>query len=368
MKIGVPKEIKNHEHRIALTPTGVAALIADGHQVVIEQGAGVDSGFDDAAFAKAGAELVICGADAWAVDLVVKVKEPQRSEYPFLRPGLTLFTYLHLAADAALASILMRRDVFAIAYETVQKQDGSLPLLAPMSRVAGRVAVQLGARFLQKENGTPWPGKGILTGSIEGGQQACAVILGAGNVGLNAADALVGLGAKVVVLEKNSAYVHVLESRLDKRITLQLFSEEALHRALPVCDLLIGAALVPGEHAPRLLNRDDLRRMAPGSVFVDVSIDQGGIAETSHPTSYDEPVYLEEGVLHCCLPNLPGAVPRTSTHALTDATLPYVRKLAQGVQTACANNPELACGVNICDGSIVHAGLARSLSTLIDGE
>ena len=365
MKIGIPKEIKNHEHRVALTPDGVALLVGEGHQVLVQSGAGVDSGFTDAAYDTAGAELCADPADARAADLVVKVKEPQQSEYPFLRADLTLFTYLHLAADVELAQELLRNKVCAIAYETVQMNDGSLPLLAPMSRVAGRVAVQLAARFLQKENGTTYPGKGVLAGCIQGARPARAVILGAGNVGLNAADALVGLGAAVTVLEKNADYLNILKSELDPRIDLQLFTEERLHRALPACDMLIGAALVPGEHAPRLLSRHDLGRMSAGSVFVDVSIDQGGIAETSRVTGYDEPVYVEEGVLHCCLPNLPGAVPRTSTHALTDATLPYVRKLATGIQSACASDMPLARGVNTQAGLIMHAGVAKALTGLI---
>jgi len=365
VKIGVAKEIKNHEHRVALTPEGVAILVGDGHEVLMQAGAGADSGFEDIMYIKAGARLVMDAADAWAADLVVKVKEPQVCEYPFLRADLTLFTFLHLAADAELARELLHKKVCAIAYETVQMNDGSLPLLAPMSRVAGRVAVQLGARFLQKENGTSYPGKGILTGSIEGGQPARAVILGAGNVGLNAADALVGLGAEVILLENNADYLNRLQPGLDERICLQLFTEEGLHNALPACDLLIGAALVPGEHAPRLLSRDDLSRMAAGSVFIDVSIDQGGIAETSRTTSYDDPVYVEEGVLHCCLPNLPGAVPRTSTHALTDATLPYVRKLAGGIRSACRLDITLARGVNTQDGIMLHAGVARALAGLL---
>jgi len=365
VKIGVPKEIKNHEHRVALTPDGVALLVGDGHQVRVQTGAGVDSGFADAAYDVAGAEICADPAHIWAADLVVKVKEPQRCEYPFLRADLTLFTYLHLAADVELARELLREKVCAIAYETVQMNDGSLPLLAPMSRVAGRVAVQLAARFLQKENGTAYPGKGILAGCIEGARPARAVILGAGNVGLNAADALIGLGVAVMLLENNADYLNRLKTALDPRIDLQLFTEQCLHRALPACDLLIGAALVPGEHAPRLLSRHDLARMAAGSVFVDVSIDQGGIAETSRVTDYDEPVYVEEGILHCCLPNLPGAVPRTSTHALTGATLPYVRKLAAGIQSACAADIVLARGVNTQAGLIMHKGVAKALHGLL---
>ncbi|MDQ6993927.1 MAG: alanine dehydrogenase [Mariprofundus sp.] len=361
MNIGLPKEIKNYEHRVALTPKGVKTLIADGHQVIIETNAGLDSGFEDQLYLQAGGLIVENPADAWAAELVVKVKEPQVQEYGYLRSDLTLFTYLHLAADALLADELLKKGVCAIAYETVQLQDGSLPLLAPMSRVAGRVAVQLGAHFLQKENGTEYSGKGVLLGGVDGVAAARAVILGAGTVGLNAADALIGLGAKVVMLEKNSNYLERLKAQLDQRIELQLFSEQALDRLLPTCDLLIGAALVPGEHAPRLLMRAELRRMASGSLFVDVSIDQGGVSETSRVSSFDAPIYRQEGVLHCCLPNLPSAVARTSTHALTSVTLAYIQRLAGGVALACRTDSALAAGVNVCAGNIIHAGVKKSL-------
>jgi len=362
MKIGVPLEIKNHEHRVAMLPDGVADLVQAGHDVVVQTGAGYDSGFPDDLYRRAGATVVIDAAAAWDAELVIKVKEPQLQEYGCLRDGMTLFTYLHLAADRQLVEALLQKDICAIAYETVQLDDGSLPLLAPMSRVAGRVAVQLGARFLQQENGTPFAGKGVLTGCIEGGTPAHAVILGAGNVGLNAADALAGLGVAVTLMDSNADYLRRLAATQRKGITLQHYSERNMHALLGDCDLLIGAALVPGEHAPRLLDRADLQRMELGSVLIDVAIDQGGIAETSRATSYDEPVYVEEGVLHCALPNLPGAVPRTSTVALTRATLPYVLRLAAGVQPACQRDESLARGVNIEGHRIVHPGLAASLA------
>jgi len=364
VRIGVPREIKNHEHRVAIIPSGVEALVADGHEVLVERGAGTDSDFSDNQYIKAGASIAGTAEDAWACDLVVKVKEPLASEYTFLRPGLILFTFLHLAAAPELARVLMDRKVSALAYETVQLEDGSLPILATMSQVAGRVAAQLAVRFLQKENGTPFPGKGRLAAGVVGSEAAKALIFGAGNVGLNAADALAGLGANVVLLEACTNRIASIRPSLHHHITAMHFSAENVQSQLPDCDILIGAALIPGKHAPGLLRRSDVRRMQPGSVFVDVSIDQGGISETSRPTTYDDPVYVVEGVIHCCLPNLPGAVPLTSTMALTEASLPYVRLIAKhGVGQAARLNQALLKGVNIRDGKVVHKGVAESLTT-----
>jgi len=362
VRIGVPREIKNHEHRVAMIPSGVSSLVADGHEVVVETSAGADSGFSDHAYIEAGACIAAAAEDAWACDMVVKVKEPLASEYAFLRPDLILFTFLHLAAAPVLARVLMDRKVCAVAYETVQLEDGSLPVLATMSQVAGRVAVQLAVRFLQKENGTPFPGKGRLAAGVAGSEAAKAVIFGAGNVGLHAADALAGLGANVVLLEASLERIESIQSSLHNHITAMHFSSEHVRMLLPDCDILIGAALVPGKHAPGLLRRSDVRRMQPGSVFVDVSIDQGGISESSRPTTYDEPVYVEEGVIHCCLPNLPGAVPLTSTIALTHASLPYIRLIANhGVTAAAHANQALSLGINVQDGRVVHKGVAESL-------
>ena len=362
MRIGIPKEIKNREHRVAMTPEGVASLVAAGHAVRLQTGAGLDSGFEDAAYRQAGAELAGTATEAWDVDLVVKVKEPLSEEYGFLRPELTLFTFLHLAADVELARELIRKGVCAIGYETVQLENGRLPLLAPMSQVAGRVAAQLGVQFLQRENGTAFPGKGILIGGLEGPPTGRAVILGGGNVGRHAAESLAGLGAEVILLEADPAHLQALEQQFAGRIRLQPYAAETLAALLPGCDLLIGAALVPGEHAPSLLKSSDLARMPKGSVFVDVSIDQGGVSETSRPTSYEHPVYVEAGVLHCCLPNLPATVPETSTWALTRATLPYVQRLADlGIDAALAADPALAAGVNIRAGRVVHHGVATAL-------
>ena len=362
MRIGIPKEIKNREHRVAMTPEGVAALVAGGHSVRLQTDAGRDSGFEDVAYRQAGAELAGTATEAWDADLVVKVKEPLPEEYGYLRPGLTLFTFLHLAADTRLARQLVDRGVCAIGYETVQLENGRLPLLAPMSQVAGRVAAQLGVNFLQRENGTAFPGKGILIGGLEEAPTGRAVILGGGNVGRHAAESLAGLEAEVILLEASAAHLRTLEEYFSGRIQLQLYAAETLAALLPGCDLLIGAALVPGEHAPSLLKGSDLARMPRGSVFVDVSIDQGGISETSRPTSYEHPLYVEEGVLHCCLPNLPATVPETSTWALTRATLPYVRRLADlGVDAALAADAALGLGVNVRAGRVVHPGVAAAL-------
>jgi len=362
MIIGVPKEIKNREHRVSITPEGVLALTATGHEVFVQTKAGLDSGFSDAAYLEAGATIIDTAKEAWACTLVVKVKEPQACEYQYLRPGLMLFTFLHLAADKQLAEELLRNEVCAIGYETVQLENGRLPLLAAMSQVAGRMAVQLGVRFLQRENGTDFPGKGRLAGGIASAPAARAVILGGGNVGCHAAEAMAGLGAQVIVLEADSLYMQHLQATVSDQISIQLFSADILAGLLPECDLLIGAALIPGKHAPDLLKREHLRLMQPGSVFVDVSIDQGGISETSRPTTYERPLYVEEGVLHCCLPNLPAAVPETSTQVLTRVTLPYIQLLAdKGIERAIQDDPALARGVNVRDGKIVHQGVAASL-------
>ena len=362
MQIGIPKEIKNREHRVAMTPEGAAMLVAAGHDVVVETAAGRDSGFADDAYLQAGARISRSAAEAWNSELVVKVKEPLPEEYGFLRPGLALFTFLHLAADEQLARELVRKEVCAIGYETVQLESGRLPLLAPMSQVAGRVAAQLGVHFLQRENGTEFPGRGILIGGLDGPPTGRAVILGGGNVGRHAAESLAGLGAEVILLEADPGHLQSLKEYFSGRVELQLYAADTLKQLLPGCDLLVGAALVPGEHAPGLLKRSDIGQMPRGSVFVDVSIDQGGISETSRPTSYECPVYVEQGVLHCCLPNLPATVPETSTWALTRATLPYVHQLADlGIDEALAADAALALGVNIRKGRVVHAAVAAAL-------
>jgi alanine dehydrogenase len=361
MRIGVPKEIKNRERRVALTPAHAQALCVEGHRVHVERGAGVGAGFVDEAYRQAGAAIVDTAAEAWDQDLVIKVKEPLPAEYPFLRPGLTLFTYLHLAAAPELAHALCARGVHAIAYETVQTEEGRLPLLAPMSQVAGRVAVQWGASLLQAEMpGVPHHGRGVLMGGITGVPRANVAIIGGGNVGEHAARAALGLGARVTVLDVRAARLVELEAVLIGVETRPLHGD-VLRELLPGTDLLIGAALIPGEHAPHLLARAMIASMPAGAVFIDVSIDQGGISETSRPTSFEVPAYVEAGVIHCCLPNLPAAVPLSSTQALTHATFPYVQQLAAGIEQALAVNPALRRGVNVWDGRIRHAGVADAL-------
>ena len=364
MLLGIPKEIKNREHRVAITPEGARQLTAQGHRVLVQTGAGADSGFSDAAYRQSGAAIVKTAAEAWQAEFIVKVKEPLPAEYPFLVPHKILFTYLHLAAAPELTYELIRQRVCAIGYETVQLEDGSLPLLTPMSQVAGRVAVQLGVRFLQKENATPFPGMGRLPGGIAHVPACTVLILGGGNVGQHAAMAAAGLGARVLILEADRQRTASLAKAMPQ-VEVMLYSHELLISLLPECELMIGATLIPGTHTPRLLSRAEMALMKPQSVFVDVAIDQGGISETSRPTTYHDPVYIEEGVLHCCLPNLPAAVPSTSTQALTSATLPYVLKLADlGLDAALESSPALAKGVNIRDGIVVHKGLAASLQAL----
>jgi len=363
MIIGIPREIKNREHRVALTPGGARQLVQDGHKVCVEHEAGVGSSFSDADYEAAGARIAATSEDVWTADLVLKIKEPLPEEYIHMRPGQCLFTYLHLAAAPELLDVLLEKSVRSIAYETVQLEDGSLPLLAPMSRVAGRLATQIGASLLQKENGTSYPGRGVLMGGVDGVEPAHVLILGGGNVGCNAAEVALGMGASVQILDASADCVSRLRQQFlafDAACDVRFFAEQLMFEALETCDLLIGAALIPGEHAPLLLTPSYLERMA-GGVFVDVAIDQGGVSETSRPTSYDEAVYVESGVLHCCLPNLPAAVPVSATQALTHATLPYVRHLAKVGIDAVREDPALVRGVNTWDGYVTHRGVAHAL-------
>ncbi len=367
MLIGVAKELKNRERRVAMTPAGAAQLVAAGHVLRIEHGAGEGSGFADTDYAAAGAQLLDKKA-VWQAELVVKVKEPLASEYGFLHPQMCLFTYLHLAAEPNLVDALLRNKVRAIAYETVQNDDGSLPLLAPMSRIAGRVAMQIAAHLLQVENGTPFAGKGVLMG---GEPPAKVVVLGGGHAGRAAASVACGMGADVRIFDASAACVTGLNKVFVKgifggRCEAHVFNmNECLvdkwAAVLNDCDVLIGAALIAGEHAPQLLNATHLAHMA-GGVFIDIAIDQGGISTTSRATSYADPVYLEADVLHCCLPNLPAAVPVSATHALTDATLPWLQKLADAGIAAALCNTTLARGVNTWDGHLVHRGVAHALA------
>ncbi|HJK97899.1 MAG TPA: alanine dehydrogenase [Polyangiaceae bacterium LLY-WYZ-14_1] len=355
MKIGVPKEVKTREYRVGINPGGVRDLVSAGHQVLIETRAGDGSGIPDGAFAEAGATIVPRAADAWGADLVMKVKEPLPSEYGFFRPGLVLFTYLHLAPLPELTRELMDKKVRAIAYETIQGEDGGLPLLRPMSEVAGRMATQVGATCLEKERG----GKGILLGGVPGTRRGRVVILGGGIVGSNAARIAVGLGAQVTVLETNHDRMAFLEDVFGGAIETLYSNPQTIDECVRQADLVIGAVLVTGARAPRLVTRDHIRGMSPGSVVVDVSVDQGGCIETCRPTTHDEPTFEVDGVVHYCVPNMPGAVPYTSTFALTNVTLRYARLIADlGAEMAIRSHPRLSLGVNTWDGACTYEGVA----------
>lgn len=356
MIIGVPKEIKDHETRVGLVPSGVQALVEHGHQVLIERGAGAGSSISDEEYRAAGARLV-SAAEAWGADLVVKVKEPQPSEYGYFRPGLILFTYLHLAPLPELTAKLIEARVNAVAYETIREPDGSLPLLTPMSEVAGRMSVQLGAQYLEAPNG----GRGILLGGIPGVAPANVLILGGGVVGHNAAKIAYGLGADVTIIDKNLNRLREIDDIFNSHVMTLASNAWTISEAVRNADLVIGAVLVPGAAAPRLVKRDMIARMRRGSVVVDVSIDQGGCFETSRPTTHGEPTYVVDGVVHYCVSNMPAAVPHTSTLGLTNATIPYVRELADaGLEAACERNPAICEGVNTYQGEIVCAAVAES--------
>ena len=359
MRIGVPKEIKNHEYRVGLTPPSVAELVAAGHQVAMETGAGKGIDFDDAAYVAAGATIL---PDAAAVfrdaEMIVKVKEPQPGEIAMLRADQVLFTYLHLAADKALAEALMATGTTCIAYETVTAKDGSLPLLRPMSEVAGRMAVQVGAHYLEKEQG----GRGVLLGGVPGVSPARIAILGGGVAGVNAAQVAVGMHADVTIYDISNARLAELDMFFSNRIKTAYASRAAIAAAVARAHLVIGAALVPGAATPKLVTRDMLKSMKRGSVMVDIAIDQGGCFETSHPTTHDDPVFEVDGVIHYCVANMPGAVARTSAFALNNATLPFVVKLANlGADQAMAADPHLAAGLNIAGGTIRHKAVAEAL-------
>jgi alanine dehydrogenase len=337
----------------------VRELVRHGHTVLVERGAGIGSGFSDEQYAAAGATLVDDAATVWAeAELVIKVKEPIEAEFPYLRPGLVLFTFLHLAANEKLARILVEREMIALAYETVQLADGSLPLLAPMSEVAGRLAVQVGAYYLME----PYGGRGVLLGGVPGVPPGKVVIIGGGTVGSNAAQMAVGLGADVLLFDVNVERLRSLESVLHGRFQTRMSSEQALAEAVREADLVIGAVLIPGARAPKLVTRAMVASMRPGSVIVDVSIDQGGCVETARPTTHDDPVYVVDGVLHYMVTNMPGAVPRTSTFALSNVTLRYILELADlGFVAAVQRDRALAKGVNVFRGRITHPSVAEAL-------
>lgn len=358
MKIGCVKEIKNHEYRVGLTPDNVQSYVAAGHHVYIEKGAGEGSGFADEEYVAAGASLLEDPKEIWQlVDMMVKVKEPLPEEYPYFREGLILYTYLHLAADREQMDALLAGKIKAVAYETLQESDGSLPLLAPMSQIAGRLAVQEGAKYLEKTYG----GRGVLLAGVPGTPKANVAILGGGTVGANAAKIAVGMGANVTVLDINLRRLEQLDDMFGARIQTLVSNDANVDRAVSDADLVIGAVLVPGGSTPKLFKRSHLADMKPGAVFVDVAIDQGGCGESSHVTTHDEPTYLESGVVHYCVGNMPGAVARTSTIALTNATLRYGLEIAnKGLEQAVRDSNAIALGVNCYDGKVCCKNLADS--------
>jgi alanine dehydrogenase len=356
MIIGVPREIKDNEYRVAMTPGGVRQLTLNGHTPRVETGAGLGSGFSDANYSEAGADIV-SAADAWAAELVVKVKEPQPSEYQHLRPDLTLFTYLHLAASEDLTREMMARGLTGIAYETVELANGQLPLLTPMSEIAGRMSIQIGAHYMEKMNG----GRGKLMGGVAGVRPADVVIIGAGIVGTNAAQVALGMGAHVILIDINLDRLRYLHEVMGGRLTTLSSNPLTIAQAVQRADLLVGAVLVKGAKAPRLVTRDMIGTMAPGSVVIDVAVDQGGCLETSRPTTHSDPTFLVDGVVHYCVANMPGAVPRTSTYALSNATLPYIVRLAnQGIVPAITTDSALRQGVNTYQHQITYSSVAQA--------
>jgi alanine dehydrogenase len=356
MRIGVVKEIKTDEYRVALTPAGGRELIGRGHDVLVEAGAGEGSAVPDEAYRAVGASIGST-ADAWGAELVLKVKEPLSSEYAFLHEGQILFTYLHLAASEELTRALVDSGAACVAYETVETANGALPLLAPMSEVAGRLAAQAGAHFLEK----PLGGRGLLLGGVAGVAPGKVLVIGGGIVGYNASVIAIGLGANVTILERSIDRMRHLEETLHGRVSLVMSSTLQLEESIRDADVVIGAVLIPGARAPKLITRGMLTTMKNGAVFCDVAIDQGGCAETSRPTTHSEPTYVVEGITHYCVANMPGAVPITSTKALTNATLPYVEEIADyGLVDAVARDPALAKGVNVLDGKVTYEAVAEA--------
>src|SRR5689334_7245009 len=358
MIIGVPKEIKDHETRVGLVPSGVTALREAGHDVLVETHAGEGSSLTDREYMQAGAHILEHASEVWKkADLVVKVKEPQTSECDYFRPGLALFTYLHLAPLPELTNRLLDAKVNGIAYETIRETDGSLPLLTPMSEVAGRMAVQVGAQYLEAPNG----GRGILLGGVPGVAPANVVVLGGGVVGTNAAKVALGMGAHVTIIDRNLNRLRELDDIFNGQVVTLASNAWTIGENLKFADLVIGSVLIPGASAPKVVRREMIANMRRGSVVVDVAIDQGGCFETSHPTTHTEPIYFVDGVLHYCVSNMPAAVPHTSTFALTNATFPYLLELANlGLEGACEHHPALREGVNTYNGYVTHGGVAES--------
>ncbi|MCB0403906.1 MAG: alanine dehydrogenase [Bdellovibrionales bacterium] len=360
MVIGIPKEVKNREHRVGLIPSGVRALMAHGHKVLVEAGAGIGSGISDAAYTEAGAKVVPTAADAWNADMVIKVKEPLPQEYGFLRPNLVLFTYLHLAAERQLTEALLEHKVTGIAYETIQ-ENRALPLLRPMSEVAGRMAVQVGAYYLQSSWDEPGTGKGILLGGVPGVHPGRVVILGGGVAGANAAKVALGMGAIVRIIDIDTARLDYLESTLGGRLITLSSTYDNIYESVLKSDLVIGTVLVAGAKAPKLVTREMISKMQKRSVVVDVSVDQGGCVETCRPTSHENPTYLVDDVLHYCVTNMPGAVARTSTFSLTNATIRYALNIADsGAEAAAEKSDAIRKGFNTYQGKLVHQQISEA--------
>jgi alanine dehydrogenase len=358
MKIGVPKEIKTNENRVSVVPAGAEAMVVAGHQVFVEHGAGDGSGFDNAAYVAAGAKIVPTAADAWgSAELVIKVKEPIEREWPFLRKDLAVFTYFHFAADEKLTKAHLASGATCIAYETVELPSRELPLLTPMSEVAGRMAVQEGAKYLEKLYG----GRGVLLGGVPGVSPAKVVILGGGVVGINAAKIAAGMGAKVLILDVSLDRLRYLSDVMPANVQLIFSNRHNILEAIATADLVVGGVLIPGAKAPKLIRKADLVTMRPGSVIVDVAIDQGGCVETMHPTTHENPTFVVDGVIHYAVANMPGGVPRTSTLALTNATFPYAMELAnKGWKRALKENDALRMGLNVSQGECTYRGVAEA--------
>ena len=358
MIIGVPKEIKNNENRVAVTPAGVQEFTKNGHQVYVQSTAGVGSGFSDEQYAEAGAKILPTIEETYEIaEMIIKVKEPIEPEYKLVKKGQLLFTYFHFASYEPLTKAMMESGAICLAYETVEKADRSLPLLVPMSEVAGRMAIQEGAKYLEK----PMGGRGILLGGVPGVRPAKVLILGGGVVGTNAAKMAAGLGADVTIMDVNLPRLRYLDDVMPANVNTFMSNEYNIRELLPTHDLIIGGVLIPGAKAPHLITKDMLKEMQPGTVVVDVAVDQGGCIETCKPTTHQDPTYVVDGVLHYCVANMPGAVPYTSTLALTNATLPYALQLAnKGWKKACNENRELLLGLNVIDGEIVYEGVATA--------
>lgn len=356
MIIGIPKEVKDNEYRVSLTPGGTETLTQAGHTVLVQAGAGEGSGFSDEEYAKAGAEIISTAAETWnQAEMVMKVKEPLPQEFEFLRQGLLLYTYLHLAAEPEVTKQLLKRKVTSVAYETVQLPNGSLPLLTPMSEVAGRMAVQVAAHYLEKMNG----GRGKLLGGVPGVRPADVVIIGGGTVGINVAMMALGMGAHVTIIDISADRLRYLDEVLHGRLTTLSSNPRNIADSVRHADAVIGGVLVPGAKAPRLVTREMVKTMVPGSVIVDVAVDQGGCIETTRPTTHSDPVFVVDGIIHYCVTNMPGAVPRTSTYALSNVTLPYALKLANlGFVEAVKSDSALAKGVNTYAGHVTCEGVA----------